>query len=59
MAKRFYQKVTAASVAGGFEVMLDNKSLLSPGKRALVLPGEALAQAIAVEWESQGQDIDL
>lgn len=58
MAKRFYQKVTVAPAVGGFVVLLDNQSVLSPGKRALLLPGEALAQAIAVEWASQGQDID-
>lgn len=58
MAKRFYQTVTVAPAVDGFVVQLDNQSVLSPGKRALALPGEALAQAIAAEWKSQGQDID-
>ncbi len=58
MANRFYRRVTVEPVAGGFAVRLDAKALLSPGKRALLLPGASLARAIAAEWDGQGKRID-
>ena len=58
MAKRFYRRVTVAPAAGGFAVLLDGKPPLSPGKRALLLPGASLARAVAAEWDGQGEDID-
>ncbi len=58
MARRFYERVGVEPVAGGFAVLLDAKPLLSPGKRALTLPVEALARAVAAEWQSQGERIE-
>jgi chaperone required for assembly of F1-ATPase len=55
--KRFYEKVTVESVGGGFNVSLDEKSILTPRKNLLLLPNRTLAEAIASEWRTQGEAI--
>jgi chaperone required for assembly of F1-ATPase len=55
--KRFYKEVTVAEVASGYEVRLDGKSLRTPAKAPLLLPGRALADAIAAEWAAQGDRV--
>jgi len=55
--KRFYKEVSAAPGVNGFSILLDGKPVKTPGRRGLVLPTEKLAEAIAVEWQSQGADI--
>lgn len=55
--KRFYKDVSVAHGVNGFAVLLDGKPVKTPGRRALVLPTERLAEAIAVEWQSQGAEI--
>lgn len=56
--KRFYKHAQAAPVEGGYAVTLDGKPMRTPGKAPLVVPTEALAAAIAEEWEAQTGDID-
>ena len=56
--KRVYSQVTVAQGEQGFSVLLDQKALRSPGRRQLCLPTEAMARAIALEWDSQGDQID-
>lgn len=55
--KRFYKDVSVAHGVNGYAVLLDGKPVKTPGRRALALPTEALADAIAVEWQSQGGEI--
>jgi chaperone required for assembly of F1-ATPase len=55
--KRFYKDVAVAHGVNGFAVLLDGKPVKTPGRRALALPTESLAAAIAVEWQSQGGEI--
>ena len=55
--KRFYKDVAVAHGVNGFAVLLDGKPVKTPGRRALALPTESLAEAIAVEWQSQGGEI--
>ena len=55
--KRFYKEVSVAHGVNGFAVLLDGKPVKTPGRRALALPTERLADAIAVEWQSQGGEI--
>ena len=55
--KRFYTDVTVIERPGGFAVGLDGQELRSPAKRALALPGRALAEAVAAEWAAQGPEI--
>jgi chaperone required for assembly of F1-ATPase len=56
--RRFYEKATSASTTGGYSVLLDAKPLHTPARRLLSTPTEALAQAIAEEWNAQTDLID-
>jgi chaperone required for assembly of F1-ATPase len=53
--KRFYKQATTTSEN---TVTLDGKPLRTPEKNLLKLPGEGLAEAVAAEWQGQGQTID-
>ena len=58
-AKRFYKDVAVEDRAGeGAALLLDGKSVRTPGKAVLTLPTRALAEAIAEEWRAQGERID-
>jgi chaperone required for assembly of F1-ATPase len=56
--KRLYKDAVAVAVAGGYGIALDGKPLLTPAKRPLVLPALPLAEAIAAEWQAQGDTVD-
>jgi chaperone required for assembly of F1-ATPase len=43
--------------AGGLGITLDSKPIKTPGKRDLVVPNEALAAAIAEEWNAQEGEV--
>ncbi len=51
--KRFWKAVTVEAVEGGYTIRLDSRPVKTPGKNLLVVPTEALARAIAAEWEAQ------
>jgi chaperone required for assembly of F1-ATPase len=55
--KRVYATVTTRPVERGWSVALDGGPMRTPGKNALILPGEALAAAIAAEWDAQREEI--
>ena len=55
--KRFYQKAEPAKRAGGYAVTLDGKPIKTPGKRDLLVPSEALAAAVAEEWNAQQAEV--
>jgi chaperone required for assembly of F1-ATPase len=57
--KRFYEEVSVEQAANGFRVLLDGKPVRTPGGNPLLLPTLALAESIAEEWESQGEETDL
>ena len=56
--KRFWKNAEAVAVEGGWEVRLDERPLLTPGRSTLVVPTERLAQAIAEEWTPAGETLD-
>jgi len=56
--RRFYAKAAAVPSDDGFAVRLDDKQVRTPAGRVLAAPTLALAQAIAAEWEAQGEVID-
>ena len=56
--RRVWTRTAAEPVAGGWQVTLDGKPIRTPGKLPLVLPTEALARAIAEEWDAQTDRID-
>ena len=56
--KRFYKEATAGVAdGGGHTVLLDGRPVRTPKKAPLVLPTSALAEAVAGEWASQGEEI--
>src|SRR6516225_255622 len=55
--KRFYRYAGALAAVDGFGVALDGRLVKTPAKRELVVPGIALASAIAAEWNVQGAEL--
>jgi chaperone required for assembly of F1-ATPase len=53
--RRFYKNATATEENG---VALDGRPLKTPMKHALIVPTRALAEAIAAEWQAQGEKIE-
>jgi chaperone required for assembly of F1-ATPase len=56
--KRFWKEVSVAGEGDGWTIQLDGRPVRTPDRAALLLPTEALAEAIAEEWRSVGQEID-
>jgi len=56
--KRFYESAAAAPAAEGFAVLLDGRPVRTPARGALEVPSKALAEAIAAEWNGQGETVD-
>jgi chaperone required for assembly of F1-ATPase len=55
--ERFYKSASAGERAP-FAVLLDGRPVKTPAKNALAAPTQPLAQAIAAEWDAQGERID-
>jgi chaperone required for assembly of F1-ATPase len=53
--KRFYEAVTVGTDG---TILLDGRPVRTPAREFLMLPTAALAQAIAMEWESQSKEVD-
>lgn len=58
LPRRFYKEARTAPVARGFAVLLDGKQARTPAGAALIAPSAELAQALALEWGSQGELLD-
>jgi len=56
--KRFYKTVTVSDDAAGLVIRLDDRVVRSPAGASATLPSRALAEAVASEWDSQGDEID-
>lgn len=56
--KRFWSKAEAVAGGGEWGVELDGRPVRTPARAPLVLPQEALALAIANEWEETGETVD-
>lgn len=52
--KRFWDTASAQPAPDGYAILLDGKPMHVPGGRQLVVRSEALAQAIAAEWQAAG-----
>jgi chaperone required for assembly of F1-ATPase len=55
--KRIYKSVAVQAAEDGFRIALDGKPLRTPARAPLVLPGRALAEAIAAEWDAQAERV--
>jgi chaperone required for assembly of F1-ATPase len=56
--KRFWTTVATEPCAGGWRVTLDGRAMRTQGKAAQVVPDEAMARALAAEWQAQGAEVD-
>lgn len=57
--RRFYKNAFVESSEAGWRILLDDRPLKTPAKAELVLPTQALAEAVAGEWEAQAETIDI
>ena len=56
--KRFWTQTTAIEQDGQFAVLLDGRPVKTPAKAALAVPTQALADAIAAEWDAQEKEVN-
>lgn len=56
--KRFWKTAEVVERPTGFSVTLDGRAVKTPSKAALDVPTRAMAQAIAAEWDAQGEKIN-
>ena len=57
--KRFYKDVSVDEVDGGWQVSLDGRVIRTQGsKQPQIVPSRVLANALASEWQDQGDKID-
>lgn len=55
--KRFWTAAGVAGVPEGWAVVLDGRPVKTPAKAPLVLPTQALARAVADEWDAQTGEV--
>ncbi|RVE59373.1 hypothetical protein OJAV_G00188000 [Oryzias javanicus] len=56
--KRFYQDVSISQGDDGlYEINLDRRKLKTPGGKLFTVPNEALAIAVATEWDAQRETL--
>ena len=56
--KRFYTGADVAEADGGFAIRLDCKPIRTPSGKQVIVPSREIADAIASEWNAQGETID-
>ena len=56
--RRAYRTASVAAADGAFAILLDGKPVRTPAKAQLAVPSRALAEAIATEWQAQGERVD-
>ena len=57
-AKRFWKDTSVVDAGAGFTVLLDGRKVRTPVKSELIVPTRKMAEAIALEWDAQGEKID-
>ena len=55
--KRFYKIVTVDETPEGFRFLLDGRPVRTPARQPLLLPTQALAEAVAQEWREQQDEM--
>ncbi|XP_050392028.1 ATP synthase mitochondrial F1 complex assembly factor 2 isoform X1 [Patella vulgata] len=55
--KKFYKNASIVTTEGWYEINLDKRKLRTPGGNLFRVPNEALALAVATEWNSQDKVI--
>ena len=55
--KRFYKDVTVKTSESGYQICLDDRPVRSPAKAVVVVPSQALAEAVKAEWKAVEDEI--
>ena len=56
--KRFWKDVAIVAQDGGWGIALDGRPMRTPHRAPLIVVSAMLAEAIAAEWQAQGDTID-
>ena len=56
--RRFYKEAAVEPVDDSYRILLDGRPVKTPARSPLAVRSEALAQAIAEEWNAQGEQVD-
>jgi len=56
--KRFWKSAAVVPVEDGFAIELDGRRVKTPARAELGVPTEAIAGAIAAEWNECGEEVD-
>ena len=56
--KRFYREAAVEAGNGLYRIVLDGRPARTPAKRPLALPARAAAEAVAAEWQAQGEEFE-
>ncbi len=56
--KRFWTEATVEQDEDGFSIKLDGRGVKTPAKATLVVPTQAMAKAIADEWQAQEGEVN-
>lgn len=55
--RRIYREARAVPAEGGYRIELDGRPVRTPAGAPLTLPNAALAEAVAGEWNAQGERV--
>ena len=55
--KRFYKDVTVKTSKSGYQICLDDRPVRSPANAVVVVPSQALAEAVQSEWKAVEDEI--
>jgi chaperone required for assembly of F1-ATPase len=58
LKQRFYDHAEVIEGRGGFAIALDGRPARTPARNPLAAPTRALGEALAAEWNAQGERID-
>jgi chaperone required for assembly of F1-ATPase len=56
--KRFYREAGVAERDGAFALVLDGRPARTPARNLMAVPTRGLAEALAAEWQAQGDVVD-
>jgi chaperone required for assembly of F1-ATPase len=58
LPRRFYEHATVGEGEGGYALLLDGRGARTPARKPLAVSSRPVAEALAAEWEAQGEHID-